>query len=40
MLVADSGFCVGVSRAALKAAGVSVGDEVEVQLERGGDEPG
>ncbi len=28
------GFCVGVSRAALQASGASVGDEVEVQLER------
>jgi hypothetical protein len=34
MLVAGGGFCVGVSGAALKAAGVSVGDEVDVQLER------
>jgi uncharacterized protein DUF1905 len=32
MLVAGGGFCVGVSRAALTAAGVSVGDEVEVEL--------
>jgi hypothetical protein len=40
MLVAGGGFCVGVSRAALKASGVSVGDEVEVQLERASDEPG
>jgi hypothetical protein len=39
MLVAGGGFCVGVSRAALTASGVSVGGEVEVQLERGGDEP-
>ena len=34
MLVAGGGFCVGVSRAALKAASVSVGDDVEVQLTR------
>jgi hypothetical protein len=34
MLVAGGGFCVGVSRAALPASEVSVGDEVEVQLER------
>ena len=33
MLVAG-GFCVGVSRAALQASGVAVGDEVEVRLER------
>jgi len=34
MLVAGGGFCVGVSRAALRDAGVSEGDEVDVQLER------
>jgi Domain of unknown function (DUF1905) len=34
MLVAGGGFCVGVSRAALKAAGVLVGNDVDVQLER------
>jgi Domain of unknown function (DUF1905) len=34
MLVAGGGFCVGVSRAALVAAGASVGDEVDVQLQR------
>jgi hypothetical protein len=39
MLVAGGGFCVGVSRAALKASGVSVGDEVNVQLERASGEP-
>ena len=33
MLVAGGGFCVGVSRAALEAAGLSVGDEVDVQLQ-------
>jgi hypothetical protein len=27
------GFCVGVGKAALKAAGVSVGDEVELSIE-------
>lgn len=32
MLVAGGGFCVGVSKAALKAAGASVGDEVHVVL--------
>jgi len=32
MLVAGGGFCVGVSRAALKAAGAAVGDEVELSL--------
>jgi hypothetical protein len=34
MLVAGGGFCVGVSRAALRASGVSAGDETKVQLER------
>src|SRR5262245_506586 len=34
MLVAGGGFCVGVSRAALQDASLSVGDEVEVQLHR------
>lgn len=33
MLVAGGGFCVGVSRATLTAAGASVGDEVELRLE-------
>lgn len=33
MLVAGGGFCVGVSKAALKAAARTVGDEVEVTLE-------
>jgi hypothetical protein len=32
MLVAGGGFCVGVSKAALKAAGVNVGDAVAVEL--------
>jgi Domain of unknown function (DUF1905) len=39
MLVAGGGFCVGVSRAALKAAGAEVGDEVEVRLGRAGSGP-
>jgi len=34
MLVAGGGFCVGVRGAALKASGVAVGDEADVQLER------
>jgi Domain of unknown function (DUF1905) len=34
MLVAGGGFCVGVSNAALRAAGVAVGDEVHVELIR------
>jgi hypothetical protein len=34
MLVAGGGFCAGVSRAALRASGVSVGDDTKVQLER------
>jgi hypothetical protein len=40
LLVAGGGFCVGVSRAALKASGVSVGDEVKVQLDRANGESG
>src|SRR5262245_37345796 len=32
MLVAGGGFCVGVSKAALTAAGASVGDEVELSI--------
>ena len=32
MLVAGGGFCVGVSQAALRAAGASVGDEVELSI--------
>jgi len=39
MLVAGGGFCVGVSRAALQASGVFIGDEVDVQLERANDAP-
>ena len=34
MLVAGGGYCVGVSRAALRAAGASIGDEVEVVIAR------
>jgi NaMN:DMB phosphoribosyltransferase len=34
MLVAGGGFCVGVSAAALRTCGASVGDEVDVRLER------
>ena len=33
MLVAGGGFCVGVSRSALQASGVSIGDEVDVRLQ-------
>jgi Domain of unknown function (DUF1905) len=32
MLVAGGGFAVGVSKAALKAAGADVGDEVELVI--------
>ena len=34
MLVAGGGFCVGLSKAALKASGLAVGDEADVALER------
>jgi hypothetical protein len=34
MLVAGGGYCVGVTKAALKAAGATVGDELEVELRR------
>ena len=34
MLVAGGGYCVGVSKAALKSARAAVGDEVDVTLER------
>lgn len=34
MLVAGGGFCVGVSKAAMAAAAVSVGDEVDLELGR------
>jgi hypothetical protein len=33
MLVAGGGFCVGLSRAALRAAGADVGEAVELALE-------
>ena len=32
MLVAGGGFCVGVSKAALTAAGAAVGDEVDLSI--------
>jgi hypothetical protein len=32
MLVTGGGFCVGVSKAAMKDANVAVGDEVDVSL--------
>jgi hypothetical protein len=32
MLVAGGGFCVGVSRPAVKAASASLGDEVELSI--------
>jgi len=34
MLVAGGGFCVGVSRAAMKAARVAVGDDVDLEIDR------
>lgn len=34
MLVAGGGFCVGVSKGALKAANADVGDDVDVELTR------
>jgi hypothetical protein len=34
MLVAGGGFCVGVSKAVLTAAGAAVGDEVALELRR------
>jgi len=37
MLVAGGGFCVGVSKAALKSADLAVGDEVEVDLQPAGE---
>jgi hypothetical protein len=36
MLVAGGGLCVGVSKAALKAAGAAFGDEVELSIARAG----
>jgi hypothetical protein len=32
MLVAGGGFCVGLSRAALKAAGAELGDDVDLSI--------
>lgn len=32
MLVAGGGLCVGVSRAALRAAGVQLGEDVELSI--------
>ena len=34
MLVAGGGYCVGLSRAALKVAGASIGDEIDVEISR------
>ena len=34
MLVAGGGFCVGISKAALRATGVAVGQDVDVSLQR------
>jgi len=34
MLVAGGGFCVGVSKAAMKAARVTLGDEVRLEITR------
>jgi hypothetical protein len=34
MLVGGGGFAVGISKASMKAAGVAVGDEVDVRLGR------
>jgi hypothetical protein len=34
MLVAGGGYCVGVSQAAMKAAGANVGDEADVTIAR------
>ena len=36
MLVGGGGQCVGVSKAALKAAGAALGDEVELSIARDG----
>lgn len=33
MLVRDGGFCVGVTRAAMRAAGIAVGDRVTISLQ-------
>jgi uncharacterized protein DUF1905 len=34
MLVAGGGYCVGISQAALKAARTTIGDDVDVAIER------
>jgi hypothetical protein len=34
MLVAGGGLCVGVSKASLKSAGATVGDQVELEIDR------
>jgi hypothetical protein len=34
MLVAGGGYCVAVSKAALKAAGADIGDEVDVAISK------
>jgi hypothetical protein len=34
MLVAGGGYCVAVSKAALKSAGAEIGDEVAVSISR------
>jgi hypothetical protein len=34
MLVAGGGYCIGLSKAALTAAGASIGDEVDVVISR------
>jgi hypothetical protein len=34
MLVAGGGFCVGLSKAALRAARASVGDDVDIEIAR------
>jgi hypothetical protein len=34
MLVAGGGFCVGVSKASLRSAGVAVGQGVDVTLQQ------
>lgn len=36
MLVGGGGYCVGVSKAAMKAAGADVGQQVDVRLTRAG----
>jgi Domain of unknown function (DUF1905) len=34
MLVAGGGYCIGVSKAALRGAGAQIGDEIEVTIAR------